>query len=171
MLLCSDARALVQTTFITPVSLDVFTWTAPPQATEEERSVHAAALEDLWYLTSAKRRPDPSDSVVERDAPPVTYKTSGAKFYKVRYTDAVDLMRSHSGYLVGGWLFIESEDLKAIIAGRFRTYISACLVQANKALPPLLRDERLAPILKDMSKAYAGPAYGQDGVKVRRRGT
>ena len=74
-----------------------------------------------------------------------------------------------AGFLHGGWLFIESDDLKAIVAGRFRSYLSQCLAHANKALPAILRDERLAPMLTNMSKAYAGPEYGTSAGKVRAR--
>jgi DNA primase large subunit len=153
--------------------------TPPPrsttlQATREELNQHAAALEDLWHLTNGRRggraaaeaaAGETSASTPATEARPTDYRTSGARFFKVRFTDSVELLRNHSGYLVGGWLFIEAEDLKAIVAGRYRSYLSQCLAHAYKALPPLLRDERLAPVLDGVSKAYAGPQYGGEGGK------
>lgn len=38
--------------------------------------------------------------------------------------------------------------------------LSFNLVYANRFLPEVLRDERLKPMLENMSKAYTGPDYG-----------
>lgn len=43
--------------------------------------------------------------------------------------------------------------------------LSFSLVQVNKILPAVLRDERLKPMLENMSKTYTGPEYGAGGRK------
>jgi hypothetical protein len=46
--------------------------------------------------------------------------------------------------------------------------LSYSLIAANRFLPEVLRDERLKPMLENMSKTYTGPEYGA-GRKVRAR--
>jgi len=49
-----------------------------------------------------------------------------------------------------------------------RLQLSYSLIAANRFLPEVLRDERLKPMLENMSKTYTGPEYGA-GRKVRAR--
>lgn len=128
-------------------------------------------LQALWYMGASRRR-----SAKEKEGAGAGAGAGASTaeepfdinktIYRVRFTDCVELLRAHQGLLVGGWLYIEDGDLKAIVAGRYRAHLSQCLAMANKALPAVLRDERLAPMLNNMTKAYAGPEFGT-GAKVR----
>lgn len=83
--------------------------------------------------------------------------------FKVPFTQALELVATRRALVRGGFAYVPREHLTHIIVGRFRTRLSLGLVQASKALPAVLRDERLGPVLGNMSKAYLGPQYGDQG--------
>lgn len=66
------------------------------EATAEERRQYEAQLEDLWHLTAGRRR-SADDDALGGDGKKPDFRGSGAKFYKVRYTDSVELLRTHQG--------------------------------------------------------------------------
>lgn len=68
--------------------------------------------------------------------------------------------------LRNGYAYIPKHRLLAIIVNRFRAYLSRSLAFAYKNLPAILRDERLAPMLSNMSNAYMGPEFGSGSKKV-----
>ena len=120
-------------------------------------------LQDLWYMGSARRNEKNKESGGPTDEPFDINRT----LYKVPYTECVDLLKMHQGLLVAGELFIQDSDLKAIVSGKFRAYLSECLTRAKRvAMPAILQDERLNPMLSNMTKAYAGPEFGTSA-KVR----
>jgi len=80
--------------------------------------------------------------------------------FKVPFTQALELVSSRRAVIAGGFAYVPRERLTHIIVGRFRSRLSLGLVHAAKALPGVLRDERLGPVLGNMSKAYLGPQYG-----------
>ena len=80
-------------------------------------------------------------------------------FFKVPYLQVIDLVRSRRIYVHEGVAYVPERRLVNIVVNRFKAYMKATLVMANKALPPLLADERINPILKSMSDAYTGPDF------------
>jgi DNA primase large subunit len=80
-------------------------------------------------------------------------------FFKVPYLQVIDLVRSRRIYVHEGVAFVPERRLVNIVVNRFKAYMKATLVMANKALPPLLADERINPILKSMADAYTGPDF------------
>ncbi len=82
------------------------------------------------------------------------------EFFKVPFLQAADLLRSRKVLLRGGMAYVPKGRTVAILANRFSVYLKAALAQANKALPALLADERLKPILNSMATAYTGPEVG-----------
>jgi DNA primase large subunit len=81
-------------------------------------------------------------------------------YCKVPFTQAIDLIRGRRIFVHEGMAFVPERRLVAIIVNRFKVYMKNALVVANKALPPLLADERINPILKSMADAYTGPDFG-----------
>lgn len=88
-------------------------------------------------------------------------------FFRVPFTQALDLVAHRRVYLSGGFAYVPRERLTAIIVARFRAELSRSLVLAAKALPAVLQDERLGPVLGNMSRAYLGAQYGPDGASAR----
>ena len=83
------------------------------------------------------------------------------------FVQALELLRQRHVFLSGGSAFVPHGRLVSLVVARFRAYLSKCLAFAFKALPSVLRDERLGPLLGNMAKAYMGPEYGGAARKVR----
>ncbi len=84
-------------------------------------------------------------------------------YYKVPFLQAVDLVRGRRVYLRGGFAYVPRPRIVTILVNRFTVYLKGALAVANKALPALLADERLDPILKTMATAYTGPEFSKRG--------
>lgn len=93
-----------------------------------------------------------------------TFETE--RYFKVPFTQAKDLVRSRKVFLASGYAYVPRGRMITIIVNRFRAYLSNMLKQANRFLPVMLADERLEPILKNMSTAYTGPDFGNGKGKV-----
>jgi len=89
-----------------------------------------------------------------------------SEFFKVPFIDALDLVRSRRVLLRGGMAIVPAPDMKAIVVGRYRAKLSRALAVAARALPAVLTDERLGPLLGNMSMAHLGPDWGGAGSAV-----
>ncbi|KAI1708182.1 eukaryotic and archaeal DNA primase, large subunit domain-containing protein [Ditylenchus destructor] len=74
------------------------------------------------------------------------------EFYKVPFNEVFDLFYSYKLYLKGGFAYITSNDLLALVAPRFRDNITASINHARVHLGYLQEDDRLLPLLKQMTK-------------------
>ena len=81
------------------------------------------------------------------------------EFYKVAFQKVLSLLPGRRVFLRGGFAYFPKRRGTTLIVNQFTTYLKMALVMANKALPGLLQDERLEPILKSMSDAYTGADY------------
>jgi DNA primase large subunit len=90
-------------------------------------------------------------------------KFETTEYFKVPFLQAVDLVRGRRVYLRGGFAYVPRQRTVAILVNRFTVYLKGALAMANKALPALLADERLDPILKTMATAYTGPEFTKRG--------
>lgn len=89
----------------------------------------------------------------------VYYKPSDP-LYKVRFTEVGgELLKGLEVFLHKGYAFVPGAKMITSIVAKFRAYNSFSLVQANKFLPLALRDERLKPMLENMSQTYVGNDY------------
>uniref|UniRef100_A0A8C4WXV5 DNA primase large subunit n=1 Tax=Eptatretus burgeri TaxID=7764 RepID=A0A8C4WXV5_EPTBU len=80
-------------------------------------------------------------------------------FYKVPFTDALDLVRGRKIFLRHGLAYIPHNDLVSIVLNDFRTSLSRALAVTARGLPVIQEDERLQPLLKHLSYAYIGQDY------------
>ncbi|XP_031549848.1 DNA primase large subunit-like [Actinia tenebrosa] len=83
------------------------------------------------------------------------------QYYKVPFTEALDLVRSRKVYLEGGYAYVPRNELSSIISNVFRTNLSHALALTARALPYLEEDERLLPRLTNLSRQYVGQDYSQ----------
>jgi DNA primase large subunit len=118
---------------------------------ESERRRHARDITDVWM---AQRPPTATEGEWEK-------RLTSRPIYRIPFLEALELIASRRAFVHGGQTYIPHERLTHIIVGRFRASLSRSLTQAARALPAVLRDERLGPVLGNMSKAYLGPQYGQ----------
>lgn len=62
-------------------------------------------------------------------------KVDAVEYYKVPFTEALDLVRHRKVYLQAGFAYIPSEDLVSIITAMFRSHLSlAMAVKENNFL-------------------------------------
>ena len=83
--------------------------------------------------------------------------------FRVHFTQALELIGRRRVLLQGGFAYVPRDNLVTILVDRFRATLSRSLAFAARALPAVLADERLGPLLGNMSKAYIGQEYGVAG--------
>ena len=83
-------------------------------------------------------------------------------FYKVPFTDVLDLVRSRRVYLKAGFAYVPRNELVSIILGVFRAQLSLALTVTARRLPYLEEDTRLLPMLKNLSSAYIGDTFNEN---------
>ncbi|XP_067006911.2 DNA primase large subunit isoform X2 [Anabrus simplex] len=80
-------------------------------------------------------------------------------FFKVPFSEVLDLVRSRKVYLNSGYAYIPSTDLFSVIQTIFRTNLSHALVMTARQLPQLEEDERLHKFLGGLHHSYTGEDY------------
>ena len=81
-------------------------------------------------------------------------KFEGEKFYKVPWTEAVDLVRVRRVLIKGGMGYIPSKELLFLVMVIFRARLSHNLVLTCRALPALEEDTRLVKLVQNLDKRY-----------------
>ena len=81
-----------------------------------------------------------------------TPKFNEEKFYKVPWTEAVDLVRVRRVLIKGGMAYIPSSELLSLVVGVFRAKLSHNLVLTCRALPVLEDDTRLVSLVQNLDK-------------------
>ncbi|XP_055616222.1 DNA primase large subunit [Toxorhynchites rutilus septentrionalis] len=80
-------------------------------------------------------------------------------FYKVRFTDVLDLVRGRKCYLKGGFAYVCANDFVSIIAYKHQQLLEDGLQAHLKLLPELENDERFSSLLKGLHTSYTGKDY------------
>lgn len=116
-----------------------------------ERSEIETELRIVWEATGSGKDRDGGE--------PTSFEAT--KFFKVSFKSALDLVATRRVFVKAGYAYVPRDKLISIILARFRAQLSYALTNAYKALPGTLQDERLAPLLNNMSKTYMGPEFGK----------
>uniref|UniRef100_A0A0B6Z753 DNA primase large subunit n=2 Tax=Arion vulgaris TaxID=1028688 RepID=A0A0B6Z753_9EUPU len=82
------------------------------------------------------------------------------EYYKVPFTEALDLVRNRKVFLQSGFAYVPQDDLVSILLSVYRTLLSQALTVTARALPSMEEDGRLLPMLCGLSKRYLGQDYG-----------
>ncbi|CAH1774494.1 unnamed protein product [Owenia fusiformis] len=88
-----------------------------------------------------------------------TVKVSGTEFYKVPFTDALDIVRARRCYVKDGYAYVPHHDLVSLVLTSYRLHLSHALAVTSRAVPHLEEDDRLLPMLTSLSKRYLGQDY------------
>eukprot|EP00794_Sanderia_malayensis_P004885 gene4885-5525_t len=80
-------------------------------------------------------------------------------YYKVHFTEAIDLVRGRRVYLEKGFAYVPRNELVSIIANTFRSQLSKALTLTARKLSTLEEDERILPMLTNLSSGYIGESY------------
>lgn len=82
-----------------------------------------------------------------------------SEYYKVFFTEVLDLVRTRKVYLQNGYAYVKFSDLISIISNHFREHLSKELARTCRSLPRLEEDNRLLPLLNNLSRAYLGEDF------------
>ncbi|KNE56510.1 hypothetical protein AMAG_02312 [Allomyces macrogynus ATCC 38327] len=77
-------------------------------------------------------------------------------FFKVHWTRMLDLVGKRKCYVKGGYAYLVGKDHLALVVNEFRTHLVAQMQLTSRFLPRMDEDERLEPVLSNMSKQYLG---------------
>jgi len=77
-------------------------------------------------------------------------------YYKVHFTEAMDLVRKRTSLLVGGHCYVPETEMATLLAQKFKSLLTQNLAYTAKILPNLDEDERLIKMLTDLDRRYTG---------------
>ncbi|OMJ27050.1 DNA primase large subunit [Smittium culicis] len=85
-------------------------------------------------------------------------------FYKASFEKAFDLISSRKVFLKNGFAFVPSLELIVLLVDDFKHKLSEQSLICSRALPKLEGDDRLLPVLQNMSAQYSTSEYQSSGV-------
>ena len=88
-------------------------------------------------------------------------------FYKVPFENVPDLIGRRDVLVSGGWAYVPQTLLISVILAEYKIRLSDSLDALAKALPRIDDDDRLKPILNNMSKQYAGKDFAADSASLK----
>uniref|UniRef100_A0A0N5CEV9 DNA primase large subunit n=1 Tax=Strongyloides papillosus TaxID=174720 RepID=A0A0N5CEV9_STREA len=81
-------------------------------------------------------------------------------YYRVNFLEAINLVKKRKVFLSSGVTYLGFNDLEDMISMKFKTNIAASMARQNRMLSSLQEEERLIPILKNITnKTYVGKTY------------
>ena len=86
------------------------------------------------------------------------------EYYKVPFEQALDLMAKRHVFLADGFAYVQRKMLISVVQASFRAKLSLALVHTFKMLPHVAGDDRVTPMLKNISNLYVGPDFKKGGV-------
>jgi len=84
------------------------------------------------------------------------------EFFKVRFTEALDLVRTRKVYLYQGQCFVPISDIQYLVTFQFKSLLTQNVALTSKMLPNLDEDDRLTRMLSELDKRYTGADYTED---------
>uniref|UniRef100_A0A0N5AEK5 DNA primase large subunit n=1 Tax=Syphacia muris TaxID=451379 RepID=A0A0N5AEK5_9BILA len=85
------------------------------------------------------------------------------QYWKIPFTDALELIRKRKVYLMNGFALVSENDLAVIVCSRFRMMVSASMAHACKYIDFLGEEDRLVPFLKKLgNRCYIGGSYSNN---------
>lgn len=113
------------------------------QISPEERKEFSGQLQQVWRANK--------------------YGSQDSKFdlnyFKVPFEQAIGMMQRRQVFLRQGHAYVPREHLIELLRLRFRESLSRSLVVAFKSFPHVVKDGRLAPLVKNLSRQYMGKDY------------
>jgi len=92
----------------------------------------------------------------------LTSDVEKTNFYKVPFTEVLNLVRCRKVFLYQGQAYVPQKNFVNIISAKYRGFLSKWLTLSFHALPQLEEGNRIVPILKSFSKEAVSNAYDAD---------
>ncbi|KAH7689691.1 Eukaryotic-type DNA primaselarge subunit family protein [Aphelenchoides avenae] len=84
-------------------------------------------------------------------------KEFDVNFYKVDFTEVLDLVRGRRCYLEQGYCYITASDLVVFVGSKFRANLSAAIARDRVQFGFIQENDRLVPLMKQMVNGSSGP--------------
>ncbi|KAJ6637013.1 DNA primase large subunit [Pseudolycoriella hygida] len=81
------------------------------------------------------------------------------EYFKVKFTDVLDLVRSRKCFLKEGFAYVSTSDFYSVVAAKHQENIESGLKRTLRKLPEIEDDERLSGFLKGINSSYTGKDY------------
>ena len=87
-------------------------------------------------------------------------------FYKIPFTQALDLISSRQVFVSKGFAYVPTPKLVSTIVARFRSHVSGSLTRASLVFNDAIAGDegRIGPLLKNMNQTYTGKDYSQSKI-------
>ncbi|PVU99464.1 hypothetical protein BB559_000708 [Furculomyces boomerangus] len=106
-------------------------------------------------------------SISESEAKELDAKTAGYcgvdNFYEVDFEKALDLVYKRKVVLIAGKAYVPRSEITSLLVEEYRTRLNDSTIVCGRALPRLEGDDRLLPVLQNMSAQYAVTEYQSSG--------
>ena len=83
-------------------------------------------------------------------------RAENTTFYKVHFTEALDLVRKRYVLVKNGFCYVPESEMITLLAWMFKSLLTQNLALTAKTLPNLDEDDRLVRMLGDLDKRYTG---------------
>lgn len=80
-------------------------------------------------------------------------------FFKVPFTDVLDLVRTRKCYIKGGFAYVSTNEFTSVVATKHEQCIQDGLTAATRLLPVVEQDERIFHLIKSLHTSYTGKDY------------
>ncbi|CAK1549698.1 unnamed protein product [Leptosia nina] len=88
------------------------------------------------------------------------------KFYKVKFYEVLDLVKTRKVYLKGGYAYVPHKDFISVLIAQYRIHLRQSLAIASHHLSEVEQDERLVSLLKGLHQTYTGNNYSDTKAAV-----
>ncbi|KAH8295626.1 hypothetical protein KR018_000496 [Drosophila ironensis] len=113
---------------------------------------------EIQPLTEAQKD-EVKDGLYESTVGQSVAKIELLDFYKVPFTQVLDLVRGRRCYLKAGFAYVNTHDLVSIVGTRQQDEIEQGLQAANGLMEEVEGDERISRMLKALHNSYTGKDY------------
>lgn len=86
-------------------------------------------------------------------------RAADVQYYRVPFEEALDLVSQRRVVLRGGHAFVPREHLVNLVVNKYRAHLGKELATTYRWTQNLVMDDRVRPLVKNLSKRHAGPAY------------
>lgn len=121
---------------------------------------HFLSINKLNYVPlTEEQKDDVKDGLYESTVGQSVSKIELLDFYKVPFTQVLDLVRARRCYLKGGYAYVNTHDFVSIVAVMLSREIEHGLQSAQRLIAEVETDERLFHLLKSLHTSYTGKDY------------
>lgn len=105
---------------------------------------------------SEDQKSDIKDRLLESTSMLSVHKMDSMDFYKVKFLEVLDLVKTRRCFLKDGYAYVSTFDFVSIIGSKHQHFIENGLQSHLRLLPEIQDDERLFQVIKGLHTSYLG---------------